>query len=510
MVIENINKSSTTLSTQSTNMQPISTNSQPTSSNTQTNNSNNHQSLSSSNNMLHLNDDPYGNDQQQKISNSLTDTVSHNFDNDNNKLSYANIIKPSANNNESNSIPDPKSTLNQIPILSHSKYVSKKPDYSDDYVKTPKKDQGIIIESAEGIKIKQYLEAVSEIIKPENIIYAARLSRDRICMYLKTKELVNELTENLDYITIENIDLKIRPLMLRATKFYLNRVCPSIPSAFLHDLITNIGINITSLIQRERMSYGEDDFSHVLSFRRTFYGIPDKNVAIPDSMLVKFEQENHRIFISTEIKRCSNCFKIGHLSEVCNKNINIIECETEIQTDIATPPIQNLNSIDLDLRSSSSSLINITDTDMIDISDMQDNNDTNESSDDENNDKQVKKIKTQNIQSVRATHELEKLFNRYVHSNIDFNSVANFLTQIGKRKVNYEEMRKMYAKQIKEMIEVIETLRGVTQSGTKARLTKSLYRAKIIFKLRNPATQSESKNDVSLYDELKNCSMESL
>lgn len=67
------------------------------------------------------------------------------------------------------------------------------------------------------------------------------------------------------------------------------------------------------------MSNKGEEFAHIYSFRRTFYGIPEKNAQIPESILIHFEQENHRIFLSTEIKRCTNCHKIGHLSEVCRQ-----------------------------------------------------------------------------------------------------------------------------------------------------------------------------------------------
>lgn len=129
--------------------------------------------------------------------------------------------------------------------FSHPRNPFKKPNYSDDDIKTPKKDQGLIIESIDGLKIKQYLEAIGEIVGPSNILYASRLSRDRICMYLKTKDLVNEIANKTDFITIDTHDLSIRPLLMRASKFYLNRVCPSIPSSILHDKILEMGINIT-------------------------------------------------------------------------------------------------------------------------------------------------------------------------------------------------------------------------------------------------------------------------
>lgn len=413
--------------------------------------------------------------------------VSQSIDSFNTNLSYAKTLT-TLTNNEFN-IPHVSQLNPSNPTTSNTFY--KKPDYSEDNIKTPKKNQGIIIEAAQDFKIKQYLEAVGGIIGAQNIMYASRLSKERICMYLTSEKCVTDITEKFDYITIDETDLQIRPLLMRSTKFYLNRVCPSIPSSFLHDLISSMGINITSKIQREKMSYGEDEFSHVYSFRRTFYGFSEKNITIPESILIKYEQENHRIFMSTEVKRCSNCHKIGHIDEVCRQKEKITDNETEIIEHSNTLISQNLNSIDIDLRLSSSSLnTNITDADMIDISNMRDDN-TIELSEDENNEEIIKKPTISNMQNLRAMEELEKVYKKYIHSDIDFKIFANFLTQISRKKINYEDMRNKYAKRIREMCEIIEMLRGVTQSGTKARLTRSLYKVKKIFKYVHQTSQND-------------------
>lgn len=446
--------------------------------------------------------------------NAGTQHVSQNFDNNTNKVSYANVLTPLINNQINNSqIPK---TIPSIPNPNKNLF-NKKPDYSEDNNITPKKDQGIVIEAVEGLKIKQYLETVGEIVGPDNIIYASRLSRERICMYMKSKELVNEITEKFDAIIIDENELQIRPLLLRSTKYYINRICPSIPSSFLHDIISNQGINITSKIQREKMSHEENNFSHVYSFRRTFYGLPNKNVTIPESILFKYEHENHRIYISTEMKRCFNCFKIGHLAEVCNKkdkNLINTETENEKESQINTNASQNLESMNLDLCLSSKSLnINdVIDTDMTDISEVNrpDNNNENDSEGEDNVEQKKKKQKITNTQNLNATEELERAFVNYVHSDIDFNAFANFLNQISKKKIDDDDMRVKYSKQIAEFMEIIETLRGATQSGTKARLTRAVHKIKEIFINKSNNSQSNEVNTLSLYDELQNNTMESL
>lgn len=437
-------------------------------------------------------------------------TTSH-FDNSTNTnvLSYANvsalIASPnmSLTNKVSSSAPPNPS---QKPSKNFNKNPNKKPDYSDDNLKTPKKDQGLIIESVDGLKIKQYLKAVGEIIGAENIIYASRLSRDRICLYLKSKDLINEITQNFDNISIDEHNLYIRPLMLRATKYYLNRVCPSIPSSYLHDKISEIGINITSMIQREKMSNDEGEFSHIFSFRRTFYGIPEKNTNIPESILLNFDQEQHRIFLSTEIKRCTNCHKIGHLVDVCRQKENVDNTTQHVDNDNISES-QNISSLNSALHLSSSSLnTENNDMEMIDISSVQDKTNKQSTqlqlSQQNENKKNSAPSKTPKINAEGSYAELEKSYERVITSHLSFEYFLSFVVKLSKKEIDHEEIRKQYTKDIKELTQISETLRGVTVSGTKARLTRTLFKIKNIFKYQN------QKSNQLQSDEFESSAME--
>lgn len=414
---------------------------------------------------------------------------------------YAKVLSASTENVSLNTNSNFNSKSN--PKNSNPSKKPNKPNYSDDDLNSPKKDQAIIIESAEGIKIIQYIEAIGNIIEPQNIIYASRLSKDRICMYLKSNEFVNKITENYDVITIDEINLTVRPLLLRATKYYLNKVCPSIPSSILHDTIYELGINITSRIQREKMSYAENEYSHILSFRRTFYGIPQKNVSIPDFFSLTFENENNRIYITSEIKRCDTCHKIGHLSGVCNLNKD--NATTESQSIVKSHENQtNLININYDLCLSSSSL---NEVEMTDISDnihdnmqqtpMQLSNFPFTSSTHSSMQKHInttsKSAKKTTPAEVANIDKLRQLYDEVIVSeisqSISFDYFYGFLTKMSKKEVNEDEIQILYSDQTKDMIFILESLRSVTKSATKARLTKTLYKMRNIFN--HPSIASE-------------------
>lgn len=438
-----------------------------------------------------------------QITNKNVDDVhsqqNHEASHSKSNANYAEIVSQSSKSVSANTIPNPK-----IPNSNPKPFKKvNKPDYSDDYLKTPKKDQGIIIESAEGIKILQYIEAVGDIVGPENIMYASRLSKDRICIYLNSNVLVNKITESYDVITINEIDLAVRPLILRATKYYLNRVCPSIPSSIVHDKISEIGINITSKIQREKMSYEANNYAHILSFRRTFYGIPEKHVTIPESFSLSHENESYRIFISNDIKRCDICHKIGHLTTACRNKTNVDNEQNNESQDSTT----NLENMDFELCLSSDSLnVDLNEIDMIDTS----HNTLNEaralqnqlsgfpsishSSTQNNNNSETNKQnkKFTPPAEVANVQKLRKIYEEIISSTISFDHFFEFLSKMSKKEVNSNEIRANYSDETKELILIIESLRSVTQSATKARLTRTLYKIKNIFKLKSsPSLASE-------------------
>lgn len=434
---------------------------------------------------------------------------------------YANITAKSLNIYSDDSIVSTNVSANplnpkQSKILNKT---HKKPDYSDDDITTPKKDQGLIIEAAEGLKIKQYIEAVGEIIGCENIIYASRMSRDRICLYLNSKNHINEIIQNFDSINIEENILSIRPLILRAKKFYLNSVCPSIPSSYLHDKITELGINITSKIQRERMTNENGKLSHIFSFRRTFYGIPEKNAQIPDSILLHFDHENHRIFLSTEIKRCSKCHKIGHLIEKCglnktndtqpatththnndNNNTTIPESQNVLlnnATNHTTPSTLNINNNNLDMielsdtneeYTQNNKRIKINDS-LSQISIEQQNIILHHGVqlggiESKKNGAQSKTPKFLNADGMYA--ELDKYFKREISSELSSDFFISFVIKLSKKEIDEDEIKKEFSPHIKELTRITETLRGITVYATKARLTRTLARISNVFQLQNP------------------------
>ncbi|KAK2578320.1 hypothetical protein KPH14_012621 [Odynerus spinipes] len=132
----------------------------------------------------------------------------------------------------------------------------------------PTKDQAIVIDTVEGIPIKDYVLAVGSLTNPSNIRFVLRISKNRVCMYLASNKIVNDLTENNDTIQIGNTKLKIRPLISKFKRVILSNVCPVIPHLILEQQLTNLNVRLGSTITFLRAGLSDVGLSHIMSFRR--------------------------------------------------------------------------------------------------------------------------------------------------------------------------------------------------------------------------------------------------
>lgn len=71
----------------------------------------------------------------------------------------------------------------------------------------PKKEQAIIMNTVEGLKIGQYVVAIGSIVGPKRILFASRISNGRMCIYLDSKQTVETLINNHDTVLIEDNEI---------------------------------------------------------------------------------------------------------------------------------------------------------------------------------------------------------------------------------------------------------------------------------------------------------------
>lgn len=220
----------------------------------------------------------------------------------------------------------------------------------------PKKDQAIIIPAVDNLKIQDYVKAVGTIVQPKNVLFSSRISNNRMCIYLASKETVDIFMKNNKNIKINDNILEPRRLITPAIRIVLSNVCPTIPHSTLESHLIREGLKLVSPMSFLKMGISEPEYSHVYSFRRQIYiASTAEDQQIPESLLINYDETTYRIFLSNDSMKCFICKHDNHLANNCpnNQQHNIPEgtsnsndnIETKKTTsDLLTPIVQQNTS----------------------------------------------------------------------------------------------------------------------------------------------------------------------
>lgn len=187
----------------------------------------------------------------------------------------------------------------------------------------PNKDQAIIVQSEQGIGIAQYLRAMASVIGGKNILFTSRMSLGRVCFYLKSKQLVDSFMNEHGGISIGDMFFAARRLVTPSERLVLSNVCPSIP----HDILVNKLQGITQIVSPMvfiTLGVKETNLDHVMSFRRQIFVVRGEN-PFPDSLLIHYEGDEYRIFLSFDDIICYKCKQHGHVARKCPKSATVAE-----------------------------------------------------------------------------------------------------------------------------------------------------------------------------------------
>ena len=181
----------------------------------------------------------------------------------------------------------------------------------------PTKDQAIIIDSQEGLTIKDYVNSLSDIIDPSEIRFISRIANNRVCIFLSSQTIADNLTNNHKIIKIKNHELKLRPLLTKAKRIIISNVCPIIPHSVIENVFTTNNIKLASKISFVKAGIPGQGFSHIMSFRRQVYVSPEDIDRLTESTTVYYDGATYRIFFTTDEMSCFNCHQTGHLAGQC-------------------------------------------------------------------------------------------------------------------------------------------------------------------------------------------------
>ncbi|CAG9818092.1 unnamed protein product [Phaedon cochleariae] len=210
-----------------------------------------------------------------------------------------------------NSHPQSSQSNNNPQLKSYSNAVTQQAP------KFPTKEQAIIFNSIDGIKLQEYLLQLGAIVQPRNIIFSSRISNNRICIYLSSKNVVEEFLANHGKITINEETIKARRLITPSDRLVMSNVSPTIPHDILFSELQALGLTLISPITFLRIGTTNPEYSHILSFRRQVYFTPSDNCEIPESLEISHDGVTYRIFLTRDNQVCYKCKLSGHIASRC-------------------------------------------------------------------------------------------------------------------------------------------------------------------------------------------------
>ena len=129
------------------------------------------------------------------------------------------------------------------------------------------KDRAIVRTAIDGLVLKDHLVVRGDIVTSKNILFALKISNNRVCIYLSTKALVDEVVEKHSSIKVNDKSTSI------------NKSCSS-----------NCFVKCLSFDSPHPRV--QDEFAHVLSFHRQIHVQPDDKISLPDSLVLKYDDTN--------------------------------------------------------------------------------------------------------------------------------------------------------------------------------------------------------------------------
>lgn len=221
------------------------------------------------------------------------------------------------NSSNKSSVSNENAALNVVPTNNAEESFANalKKDYC-----FPKKEQAIVFNAIEGVKIGQYILELSKVVAPQNVLFTSRLSNNRVCIFLSSKTIVDNFMTNHAAINIKDVRIPVRRLSTPGKRVIISNVFPYVPHSVVEDVLKANGLKLVSsvnFIGAGLSGEGFEKLRHVNSFRRQIYAVFEENEVLPGFLAFSFEDETHRMFLSFDEIRCFKCKSPAHLVANC-------------------------------------------------------------------------------------------------------------------------------------------------------------------------------------------------
>ncbi|KAK9728561.1 Zinc knuckle [Popillia japonica] len=194
----------------------------------------------------------------------------------------------------------------------------------------------IVFDAIANTQKNDYIIGVGDLIGSSNIIFASRIANNRICIYFSSKEAVDRFVNEFKGITIQDRFITARRLVSPAKRVILSNVSPSIPHNIIENHLKQAGLDIMSSITFIGAGLNRPEYKHILSFRRQVYINPDLSKELPDSLIISYNHNTFRIFLSIDEIKCFICKKPGHIASKCTTSEKSITVTAEVHQEMTS------------------------------------------------------------------------------------------------------------------------------------------------------------------------------
>lgn len=151
-----------------------------------------------------------------------------------------------------------------------------------------------------------------------NVLHCAKISNNRVRMYIKSREIAENFISSGGQIEINRKTIQGRWYKQERNdkKVIISNVPPHVPHSEITKLIVAHGIIPSSDMRFMRLTQ-EEGLVNILSERRFIYIPIEESEKLPSSEVVKYEDDEYRVFYNDAQIKCFICHQFGHTTQTC-------------------------------------------------------------------------------------------------------------------------------------------------------------------------------------------------
>lgn len=193
------------------------------------------------------------------------------------------------------------------PSMQYSKALSEDPPQS--------KHNALVLQMVKGIDFKDYLLAMKQVVDLKQITDAYPWNQGRIIVFVKNRQLADSIAEKHSCIIVKGCEVTLRKFILPDRRIVFMTM-GQVPNSLIEKKMVDLEIPLSSSVTKVKLTC-DKELGHINSGKRQAYVSPEVLPMVPESIVVNFEEEEHKITIITEHTKCSSCGKRGHFKGKC-------------------------------------------------------------------------------------------------------------------------------------------------------------------------------------------------